>query len=61
MRFDDKDREVVRLICGVAHVLGKQTIAEGVEDGETLEILRSQGVDHAQGYFIGRPAPIAPA
>jgi diguanylate cyclase (GGDEF)-like protein len=61
MRFDENDREVVRLICGVAHVLGKQTIAEGVEDGETLEILRSQGVDHAQGYFIGRPAPVASA
>jgi EAL domain-containing protein (putative c-di-GMP-specific phosphodiesterase class I) len=58
MRFDENDREVVRLICGVARVLGKQTIAEGVEDGETLEILRNQGVDHAQGYFIGRPAPI---
>ena len=58
---DEKDGAIVQLICGVAHVLGKETIAEGVEDADTLEILRQLGVDHAQGYFIGRPEPIAPA
>jgi diguanylate cyclase (GGDEF)-like protein len=56
---DENDRAIVRVISEIAHVLGKETIAEGVEDRETLEILRAQGVDHAQGYFIGRPGPIA--
>jgi diguanylate cyclase (GGDEF)-like protein/PAS domain S-box-containing protein len=36
---------------------GKATIAEFVEDEATLCILREIGVDYAQGYLIGRPAP----
>jgi len=36
---------------------GKATIAEFVEDEATLNILRDIGVDYAQGYLIGRPAP----
>ncbi len=36
---------------------GKYTIAEFVEDEATLAILRDIGVDYAQGYLIGRPAP----
>ncbi len=36
---------------------GKATIAEFVEDEATLNILREIGVDYAQGYLIGRPAP----
>ncbi len=37
---------------------GKSTIAEFVEDEATLNILREIGVDYAQGYLIGRPAPM---
>lgn len=36
---------------------GKLTVAEFVEDEATLNILREIGVDYAQGYLIGRPAP----
>ncbi len=36
---------------------GKTTVAEFVEDEATLAILREIGVDYAQGYLIGRPAP----
>jgi EAL domain-containing protein (putative c-di-GMP-specific phosphodiesterase class I) len=32
--------------------------AEGVEEAETLELLREIGVDYAQGYFLGRPGPL---
>jgi predicted signal transduction protein with EAL and GGDEF domain len=39
----------------VAHALGKQTIAECVENEETLLILKQMGVDRAQGNYIGRP------
>lgn len=52
------DREVVRSIVNVAHALGKLTIAEGIEDGCTLEAVRGLGVDYAQGYHVGRPAPL---
>ena len=34
-------------------------MAEGVEDAETLELLRRLGADHAQGYHIARPMPAA--
>ena len=42
----------------VAQGLGMKTIAEFVEDAETLEFLRAYGVDYAQGYHVGRPQPI---
>jgi EAL domain-containing protein (putative c-di-GMP-specific phosphodiesterase class I) len=36
-------------------------VGEGVEDGETLELLRELGVDYAQGFHIGRPSPLEAA
>ncbi|MEY2532929.1 MAG: hypothetical protein QOF29_839 [bacterium] len=54
---DESDRHVVHAIVGVARDFGINTIAEGVEDQATLELLQLMGVDYAQGYWIGRPAP----
>ena len=56
---DSIDLAMVRSINEIGHVMGKQTIAEFVEDQQTLEILRTVGVDYAQGYAIGRPLPIS--
>jgi EAL domain-containing protein (putative c-di-GMP-specific phosphodiesterase class I) len=39
----------------LARSFGQKTVAEGVEDAETLERLRELEVDYAQGYFLGRP------
>ena len=39
------------------HRLNIQVIAEFVETGEVLDELKRMGMDMAQGYFIGRPAP----
>jgi EAL domain-containing protein (putative c-di-GMP-specific phosphodiesterase class I) len=41
----------------IGHVMGKQTIAEFVEDTESFNKLKSIGVDLAQGYGIARPRP----
>ncbi len=49
---------VVQSLVTIARGLGKQTIAECVEDEETLELLRGYGVDYAQGYHLGRPGPV---
>ena len=52
------DQYLVRTIVGLAKRLGQVTVAEGVEDAATLTTLRRLGVDFAQGYYLGRPAPI---
>lgn len=53
-------RKVVEAIVTLARGFDLITVAEGVEDGETLELLRELGVDRAQGYHLGRPAPPEP-
>ncbi len=51
---------VVKAIVNLAHGFGCQTIAEGVEDEATLKLLREFGVDFAQGFYVGHPAPCLP-
>jgi EAL domain-containing protein (putative c-di-GMP-specific phosphodiesterase class I) len=50
---------VVQSVVAIARGLGKRTIAEYVDDEGTLELLRAYGVDHAQGFHVGRPVPAA--
>jgi PAS domain S-box-containing protein len=52
------NQHVVKAIVNLAEGFGCETIAEGVEDEETLVLLREYGVDFAQGYHLGRPAPL---
>ncbi|HEY5010704.1 MAG TPA: EAL domain-containing protein [Acidimicrobiales bacterium] len=64
------DREFVRDICeetssqfvvaavvNLARAFGMQTVAEGAESDAALRLLKELGVDHAQGFAIGRPMP----
>jgi EAL domain-containing protein (putative c-di-GMP-specific phosphodiesterase class I) len=55
------DQVFVRAMVELAKGLGKLTIAEFVEDEETLRLITDLGVDFAQGYFVGHPAPLPPA
>jgi EAL domain-containing protein (putative c-di-GMP-specific phosphodiesterase class I) len=55
---DPIDFAMVKSINDMAHVMGKQTIAEFVENDAILEKLQEIGVDYAQGYGIGRPRPL---
>jgi diguanylate cyclase (GGDEF)-like protein len=59
MRLDPIDRSMVEAINKVGHSLKICTIAEFVEDAETLEMLGAMGIDFAQGYFIDRPGPVS--
>jgi PAS domain S-box-containing protein len=52
------DRRVVSSIIGIAKQFELWTIAEGVEDAATLEILGQLGADFAQGFYLGRPGPL---
>ena len=39
--------------------MGKLTIAEFVGDQDSVDVLTDLGVDYGQGYFLGRPGPLA--
>jgi diguanylate cyclase (GGDEF)-like protein len=54
---DHSNQKIVRSILHLAKSLGLQTVAEGVEDEQALDLLREWGCDQAQGYVIHRPAP----
>ena len=51
----DDNRVIVKTIVDLAHNLGMQVVAEGVEEPAVLEILKGFGCDGAQGYLLGRP------
>jgi diguanylate cyclase (GGDEF)-like protein/PAS domain S-box-containing protein len=55
---NDADQLTVRAIVDIARGLGKQTIAEAVEEPTTVELLRDLGVDMAQGFHLGKPIAI---
>jgi EAL domain-containing protein (putative c-di-GMP-specific phosphodiesterase class I) len=57
---DPIDYAMVASINQIGHVMGMQTIAEFVEDDAILAALRTIGVDFAQGYGVGKPAPLDP-
>jgi EAL domain-containing protein (putative c-di-GMP-specific phosphodiesterase class I) len=50
------DQLVVKALAGVVRGMGRETIAEFVGDEPTMSMLRSYGVDYAQGFEVGRPA-----
>ena len=52
------NRAMVKAINEVGHVMGLKTVAEYVENAETLAIIRELGIDYAQGYAVGSPRPL---
>ena len=46
---------MVRSTINLAHDLGLQVVAEGIEDSATLDKLRDLRCDYAQGHFISKP------
>jgi diguanylate cyclase (GGDEF)-like protein/PAS domain S-box-containing protein len=56
---DPSDAAIVVAIITMAHSLGLNVIAEGVETEGQLEYLRSHGCDEIQGYFFSRPVPVS--
>lgn len=56
---DDEDKILVRSTIELAHNLGLEVTAEGVEDEDSVELLREYRCDTLQGYHICRPIPSA--
>lgn len=54
---NEHDTIIVRSTIALAHNLGLQVVAEGVEDSQTQMLLLGMGCDHIQGYHLSRPLP----
>lgn len=50
-----EDQVIVQAVIQVAHDLGRQVIASGVETSAQLEVLQALGVDALQGYILSMP------
>jgi diguanylate cyclase (GGDEF)-like protein/PAS domain S-box-containing protein len=54
------NRALVQAVKSVAHTLGKEVIAEGVESAAHAAVLRELGIEHGQGFHWGGPEPEIP-
>jgi diguanylate cyclase (GGDEF)-like protein/PAS domain S-box-containing protein len=57
----DDGSEMVRAIAAIAHNMGMDVVAEGVETAEQLEWLRAIGCEYAQGFYFSRPVDMSAA
>lgn len=53
----EADATIVKSTVTMAHSLGLQVVAEGVEDAAAMRLLHDLGCDIAQGYYLSRPIP----
>lgn len=58
--YDAQAKAIVRAVLALGKSLEIRVLAEGVETNQQLSILRNEGCDEAQGYYLGRPARIPP-
>lgn len=52
-------RSLIAALVGFAHDLGAKVVGEGIETSEELRVLQELGVEYGQGFFLGRPGPLA--
>jgi EAL domain-containing protein (putative c-di-GMP-specific phosphodiesterase class I) len=58
MATSPRDAAIVRAVIALAHNLGLRVVAEGVESEAVADMLRRDGCDVLQGFWIGRPMPV---
>ncbi len=58
MERDPDDAKIVRSTIDLAHNMGLSVVAEGVENAAIMALLREQGCDEAQGYYMSKPLPV---
>ena len=55
---DRVDRALTETMNHLGHMLGVRTVAEYAENAAIIELLRTIGVDYAQGHGVARPTPL---
>jgi len=60
MLSDPIDQGIVEACNQIAHAAGLKTVAEFIEDADTLNTLKDMGVDFGQGYHMAKPGPLPP-
>jgi diguanylate cyclase (GGDEF)-like protein/PAS domain S-box-containing protein len=55
---DRSAQAIVKAVLGMCRDLGKNTVAEGIETEQQLDMLREMGCSHGQGFLFGRPTPL---
>ncbi|MBU1001565.1 MAG: EAL domain-containing protein [Proteobacteria bacterium] len=61
MRTAQENVEIVKIIIQLAHSLGLEVVAEGVESGWHQDALTSMGCEYGQGYFFAKPLSMSSA
>lgn len=56
-----KGEQVVTAVVQLAHGLGMDVVAEGLENEEELGILKAKGCEYGQGYYFSKPLPLGGA
>ena len=56
---DEYAQAFVKLIVELSKTIGTKICVEGVETQEQYELLANIGVDYIQGYYFGKPVPVA--
>ena len=58
LESEEASRRVVSSIVAISTTFGVATVAEGIEDQRTLDLVREMGIDFLQGFHLGRPQPL---
>jgi EAL domain-containing protein (putative c-di-GMP-specific phosphodiesterase class I) len=58
IKQNPEDVKIVEQICELARIVGARTIAEHIEDEETIELLIKMGVDFGQGFYFSKPVNV---
>ncbi|HEY9268805.1 MAG TPA: EAL domain-containing protein [Methylotenera sp.] len=56
---NENDRIIVNSTIELAHNMGLQVVAEGIENIDTWSLLNDMGCDYGQGYYITKPMPVS--
>jgi EAL domain-containing protein (putative c-di-GMP-specific phosphodiesterase class I) len=58
LESSEQARSIIRAVLALGKSLEIPVLAEGIETKDQLAILHAEGCDAAQGYYLGRPAPL---